>query len=1047
MDLEIRRFDSVGLSKSFPISANPNFSVEETPEKYGHLQIISESTKEPVVTKKKPGLVELVLRDDKQQLVAESKLIDLTIDQSIVPKLLVLCCAFDSVECAASILHGELGEVPLLNSTDEQGKSPLHAAAEQHSARCVELLLRKRARTDLRTKDGRAQLPLELSLSSWRMEVIWNPDEHSIEDLIVVLGQKDMTAIKLLTAKTKAIDDVAYACAMGGRIVALAALLMVAAKEVNESILVLHDAESGSKEETTVYECVIREALALGCTATSSSVSSLKRNCGRTKYETAEKRKVLLCEMELLQLFGAVARGGLTDKRVASSLILAVQAGDGDIVELLLKTSIDINDADAEGNSALHWCLKSSKASCSPQKRNLWLLLKHGARVSQKNKLGLTALHIAAENGNTEALQILLLEEPDCINYKSEMKETPLFYAVKNDHLVCTELLLLWGAEREVFNLRRQRPIDLAVSQDMRFILSPANIRHMNRVFPVQKNCNALLASDEVISESCEKLISTVVKGTTVDSGCIRGDKCVFAHCEEELQQTMQGEHLIHASAMKQQRKIFVGGLPPSLDSDSLGKLFEESFGSVEDAVVMEDETGKQSRGFGFITFKHEKSVSAAVDSHYVTIGGKQVEIKSAIPKCLLCPELQKRSPGQSARQLEQEQNEQYESHIQTPTEKTATDMPNKKTTNEGASERLSWVDTLLNIDPKTCSNEFETHFSRSSVDKSIPIWLRTFKKWLPLFLEKVSKREGEYALSSVKADFKAECGLELDHASLGYSKLSDFMRSLSDLCHVKYVDTGKRGPSNHMILEPKHPTIHRQPLANCSPPSRTMLIDDNEDCKSSNSKSPQDHVLICDENVEFIGSSIKENLHLEVLKEKSVQKDASPSVPSGFLQFLKPDTVFPANKWLHNKEANLDHHYSHVILEALARRRNKSSFFTREFDFYKCYKENVVQGKCFGCNQRKILWANFPCQHLLWCADCKLQVTSLSGHYEHKCVICDKKVDKIDIVPLYTYHQPICHISSDEFPPLDSDHSRRKKQPVRWVDLPSVLSFCATRS
>lgn len=134
-----------------------------------------------------------------------------------------------------------------------------------------------------------------------------------------------MTAIKLLSAKTKAIDDVAYACAMGGRVVALAALMMVAAKEVNESILVLHDAESGSKEENRVYECVIREALALGCTTTSSSVSSLKRNCSRTNYETAEKRKILLCEIELLQLFGAVAHGGLTDKRVASPLILAVQ--------------------------------------------------------------------------------------------------------------------------------------------------------------------------------------------------------------------------------------------------------------------------------------------------------------------------------------------------------------------------------------------------------------------------------------------------------------------------------------------------------------------------------------------------------------------------------------------------------------------------------------------------------------------------------------------------------------------------------------------------
>lgn len=50
--------------------------------------------------------------------------------------------------------------------------------------------------------------------------------------------------------------------------------------------------------------------------------------------------------------------------------------------------------------------------------------------------------------------QILLLEDPDGINYKTEMKETPLFFAVKNDHMDCAELLLHWGANSEVLNLR-----------------------------------------------------------------------------------------------------------------------------------------------------------------------------------------------------------------------------------------------------------------------------------------------------------------------------------------------------------------------------------------------------------------------------------------------------------------------------------------------------------------------------------------------------------------------------------------------------------------
>lgn len=38
--------------------------------------------------------------------------------------------------------------------------------------------------------------------------------------------------------------------------------------------------------------------------------------------------------------------------------------------------------------------------------RIVWLLLDHGAEVSQKNKLGLTALHVAAANGNSQAIQV-----------------------------------------------------------------------------------------------------------------------------------------------------------------------------------------------------------------------------------------------------------------------------------------------------------------------------------------------------------------------------------------------------------------------------------------------------------------------------------------------------------------------------------------------------------------------------------------------------------------------------------------------------------------
>lgn len=37
------------------------------------------------------------------------------------------------------------------------------------------------------------------------------------------------------------------------------------------------------------------------------------------------------------------------------------------MIKLLLRTSIDVNSADADGNTALHWSAKTSKGSCPRQ--------------------------------------------------------------------------------------------------------------------------------------------------------------------------------------------------------------------------------------------------------------------------------------------------------------------------------------------------------------------------------------------------------------------------------------------------------------------------------------------------------------------------------------------------------------------------------------------------------------------------------------------------------------------------------------------------------
>lgn len=62
--------------------------------------------------------------------------------------------------------------------------------------------------------------------------------------------------------------------------------------------------------------------------------------------------------------------------------------------------------------------------------------------------------------------------------------------------------------------------------------------------------------------------------------------------------------------------------------ADDLRDYFESHFGTVTDAIVIGSQAGDpsfSSRGFGFVTFKHESSVIAAVKEHFVLLFGKKL--------------------------------------------------------------------------------------------------------------------------------------------------------------------------------------------------------------------------------------------------------------------------------------------------------------------------------------------------------------------------------------------------------------------------------------
>uniref|UniRef100_A0A803N3H5 Uncharacterized protein n=1 Tax=Chenopodium quinoa TaxID=63459 RepID=A0A803N3H5_CHEQI len=1000
-------------------------------------------------------LMKAIIRDDKAKVIEQAEqIISSSIknesepfDRVMMSKLLHLCCEFDSVNSAEVIISGEITSgsvVPSVNEIDGgSGFAPIHTAAENHAHRCIELLLRKRAREGSgsghnNTCAARRLLPLELALRSSRMEVDWEPDQP-LDELLLLLSEKDLGAIRVLSEKTKDIGEVAYSIATEGRVAALAALLMVAAEKVNGSVLEVRTNSDLVAEKTTVYSGVIREAVSIYM-GNKGKLKLSEESKNGTYSGELERRKILLREMELLRFFGASPHNRCVDKKATSPLIIASKAGDETVMKLLLQTGIIVSEADAEGNSALHWSLKASKVSSPEHIRILELLLKHGARVRQKDKLGLTAVHIASANGNLEALKILLIHDPDSIYVTSELKETPLFLAAKNDFIDCAQLLLSYGATTDVHNLRRERPIDLAKSQEMRSTLNRTSIVITNRAS--KQKYTACIHNDQVVSESCEALWKEACSTSeSVDSsadcdiskyyasptGCARGSACFYRHGEGEMRNPKSKLGIARSTVLAEfKRKIFVGGLPPSLDSESLADIMEEQFGSVEDAKVLQMEIEDQvmSRGFGFITFQQEKSVAAALEVHYTYIWGKKVEMKSAIPKWLSSQEDCGDEPKQEPVQQESNQNQ---CQAQSQSDQSSV---------EGIPGKMSWADRVGQEKPEDSKNERKVHRPQLS-GQDMPGWFATLKKWLPQFLRKMSRNsEGEfYSLSSLKADFKAIFGLELDHASLGYSKLSDFIKSYPELCRVKIVHTGGQVP-NHMILlpnvaRPPPLVVPRKNISVSRPVTPASVHDDA--ASNCGTVGPTKKESDCDTHSD---KSSEKNLDVTAVKEvcgKTEKLNCSVTSPleySRLLQFLEPDPVFLARTWLWTggfKVLDEQCRRKHLILEALARKR-KQVYFLKSLKFYDDYANSLKQGNCFACEKKKMMWANYPCQHLLWCGDCKVVAMRIAavGTSTHKCVVCDEMVEKIDLIP-WTRRQH--HSYEDmEFPPVHAAYLRSQR-------------------
>ncbi|KAL0948922.1 hypothetical protein HGRIS_009031 [Hohenbuehelia grisea] len=89
-------------------------------------------------------------------------------------------------------------------------------------------------------------------------------------------------------------------------------------------------------------------------------------------------------------------------------------------------------------------------------------------------------------------------------------------------------------------------------------------------------------------------------------------------------------ERSIRPSEMKDEGKMFIGGLNWDTTDDALREYFEQ-FGKVDACTIMRDAAGR-SRCFAFLTFEEPASVNAVMVREHV-LDGKIIDPKRAIPR------------------------------------------------------------------------------------------------------------------------------------------------------------------------------------------------------------------------------------------------------------------------------------------------------------------------------------------------------------------------------------------------------------------------------
>jgi uncharacterized protein len=146
---------------------------------------------------------------------------------------------------------------------------------------------------------------------------------------------------------------------------------------------------------------------------------------------------------KVLAIAALIVFAGVVPAGAQVALVDAIKAGDVARTRTLIEKRADVNAAQSDGTTPLHWAVDREQTEI------VQMLIRAGANVKAANRYGATPLWLASVNGNAKTLAMLLEAGADARSANGD-GETALMAAARTGKVDAVNLLLARGADPNV---------------------------------------------------------------------------------------------------------------------------------------------------------------------------------------------------------------------------------------------------------------------------------------------------------------------------------------------------------------------------------------------------------------------------------------------------------------------------------------------------------------------------------------------------------------------------------------------------------------------